>query len=173
MKIKRLIVGEIATNCYFLISAGELAVIDPGGDADKILAEIKESGARLKYVINTHHHFDHILANEEVKGQAEILTHESSPNLKLKRPLKEGDKIKVGDINLTILHTPGHTQDSICLLSLDFIFTGDTLFENGYGRTDFPTSSEKKMKESLQKLSAILKPGMTVYPGHGEFYTVC
>ncbi|MFH1657501.1 MAG: MBL fold metallo-hydrolase [bacterium] len=179
MRIKRLIVGEIATNCYLLVSGSEAAVIDPGDNAEQILTEIKETGAPLKYIINTHHHFDHVMAVAEVKAKtgAEILIHqvaaEIAPDLEADRFLEEGEEVKVGDINLTVLHTPGHTEDSISLLGPDFIFTGDTLFKDGYGRTDLPTGSAEKIKASLQRLSSILRPGMMVYPGHGDFFTVC
>ena len=160
-EIKRLKVGFLETNCYLLTSNGELGIIDPGGDAKKILAEIGKIKAKPKYIINTHCHPDHTSANEKIKKEtgAEILI-----------DLKEGDKIKIGNRVLKIIQTPGHTKDSICLLGDGFIFTGDTLFENGHGRTDLPGSSPKKMEESLKKLSKLLKPGITVYPGHGEIF---
>lgn len=163
MEIKSVKVGLLGTNCYLLISGKESAVIDPGAEADKILKEIQSSGAKVKYIINTHGHFDHVSANKETKEKtgAEILT-----------GLKETDKIKVGNLSLEVLHTPGHTEDSICLLGRGFIFTGDTLFKGGYGRTDLAGGSEVKMEESLQRLSKILKPGMTVYPGHGPAFQV-
>lgn len=162
--IKRLIVGELETNCYLLVSENELAIIDPGGEAEKILREIEETKAIPKYIINTHCHPDHISANEEIKKEtgAKILT------------LKNGDEIKIGAGDspsiLKIIQTPGHTKDSICLLGDDFIFTGDTLFKDGCGRTDLPGGSQEEMEESLDKLSKLIKPEMTVYPGHGDFF---
>lgn len=160
MEIKRLIVGDLETNCYLLISENKLIIIDPGGSVEKILKEIKEIKAKPKYIINTHCHPDHISANEGVKKEtgAEILT------------LKGEEEIKIGKSVLKVIHTPGHTKDSICLLGENFIFTGDTLFKNGYGRTDLPGGSQKELEESLEKLSKLLKPGMTVYPGHGEIF---
>ncbi len=161
MEIKTVKVGELQTNCYLLISGRELAVIDPGDEADKILKEIEDCGARAKYVINTHHHFDHTLANKEVskKTGAEILT-----------DLQEGEEVKIGKEVLRIVHTPGHAEESICLLGSSFILTGDTLFKDGHGRTDLAGGSEEKIKESLEKLSKLLKPGMMVYPGHGPAF---
>ena len=161
MEIKHLIVGELGTNCYLLISGNELGIIDPGGEADKILEEIKKSKTKPKYIINTHCHPDHILANEKIREETgvTILTH-----------LEDGDEIKIGESVLKVLHTPGHTQGSICLLGENFVFTGDTLFKDGYGRTDLPGGSQKDMEESLEKLSKLLKPGMIVYPGHGEIF---
>jgi len=86
--------------------------------------------------------------------------------------LQNKDEIKIGKSVLKIIRTPGHTKDSVCLLGHDFIFSGDTLFENGHGRTDLPGGSQKEMEESLEKLSKSLKPGITVYPGHGEIFKV-
>ena len=160
MEIKRLIVGDLETNCYLLISENKLIIIDPGGGVEKILKEIKEIKAKPKYIINTHCHPDHISANEGVKKEtgAEILN------------LKDKSEIKIGKDILKVIHTPGHTKDSICLLGKNFIFTGDTLFKNGYGRTDLPGGSQKELEESLEKLSKLLKPGLMVYPGHGEIF---
>lgn len=160
MRIKRLIVGAIETNCYLLISGSEMAIVDPGGDPDMILDEIKKTGLVPKYIINTHSHFDHVLANEEIKRKtgAEILV------------LKEDDKARIGEEILKVISTPGHSQDSICLLGEDFVLTGDTLFKDGYGRTDLAGGSEKEIQESLERLAKILKPGTKIYPGHGEIF---
>jgi len=84
--------------------------------------------------------------------------------------LKDSDEVKIGESVLKVIQTPGHAKDCICLLGAGFIFTGDTLFENGHGRTDLPGGSQKEMEESLEKLSKIIKPGSTVYPGHGEIF---
>ncbi len=160
MEIRRLIVGELNTNCYLLISKGELLVIDPGGEPERITEEIKKTGAVLKYIVNTHNHSDHTLGNKRLEKEgADIL-----------KNLKEGDSIEVGDTLLKVIETPGHAKESICLLENNLIFTGDTLFKDGYGRTDFPGGDEKEMEESLKRLSRIIKPGMMVYPGHGEFF---
>ena len=177
MQIKRLIVGELETNCYLLISENELGIIDPGGEAEKILKEIKKTKAEPKYIINTHCHLDHVLANEKIKKEtgAKVLIHETEKDFlkfKVDRFLKEGDKIKIGDSVLKVLCTPGHTKGSICLLGQDFIFSGDTLFEKGYGRTDLPGGSQKDLEESLKRLSKLLKPGIVVYPGHGEIFKI-
>lgn len=177
MRVKRLIVGELATNCYLLISGEEAAVIDPGGEAEKILEEIRSGGAKLKYIINTHYHPDHTLANEKISQEtgAQILIHEAEKDFidfKVSQFLKEGDNIKIGEISLKVIHTPGHTKGSICLSDGDFIFTGDTLFKDGYGRTDLPGGSEEKMEESLEKLKNLFKPGTSIYPGHGDTFKI-
>ena len=175
MEIKHLIVGELATNCYLLISKNELAIIDPGGEAEKILQEIKKTEAKPKYIINTHCHPDHTLANKKIKKEtrAEIWIHEAEKDFidfEADRFLKEENEIKIGDCLLKVIHTPGHTRGSICLLGENFVFSGDTLFKNGYGRTDLPGGSQKDLEKSLEKLSKLLKPGITVYPGHEEIF---
>ncbi len=173
MKINYIVVGEIRTNCYIVSSARELAIIDPGGDAEEILNVLKETKVELKYIINTHYHFDHTLANNTLKQvtKARILIHEAekdSIDFKADKFLLNNDKIEVGDDALKVIHTPGHSRGSICLSGQDFIFTGDTLFRDGYGRTDLPGGSDKEMQKSLIRLSKTLKSGTKIYPGHGE-----
>ena len=189
MEIKHFIVGPLLTNCYLLISESEAAVIDPGGGTKAILKEIEENKAKLKYIILTHGHWDHTLSVLKIKEKngAKILLHEFekefvkfkvdeflkdyNPPTTLPRPTRAPDsEIKIGDLTLKIIHTPGHTKGSICLLGDGFIFTGDTIFKDGYGRTDLPGGSEEDLKNSLERLSKILKPGMKVYPGHGETF---
>jgi glyoxylase-like metal-dependent hydrolase (beta-lactamase superfamily II) len=177
MEIKHLIVGPLLTNCYLLISEGEAAVIDPGGGAKAILKEIEESKAKLKCIILTHGHWDHTLSVLKIKGKtgAEILIHESEKEFvkfKVDEFLKEDSEIKIGDSVLKVIHTPGHTKGSVCLTGENFIFTGDTIFKDGYGRTDLKGGSQKDLENSLKKLSKILKPGMKVYPGHGEIFEI-
>ena len=175
MEIKRLTVGGLQTNCYLLISGNELGIVDPGGEAGKILEEIRKIKTKPKYIINTHYHHDHVLVNQEIKKEtgAKILIHEAEKDFIDFEPdefLKEGDKIKIGESILEVIHTPGHTKGSICLKGKDFILTGDTLFKDGYGRTDLAGGSQKDMEESLEKLSKLIKPGTTVYSGHGEIF---
>lgn len=187
--IERLVVGPLATNCYILQSGTELAVIDPGGDAEMILAKTKELGGTAKYVIDTHGHIDHIAANREVieATGAELLIHELDAKL-LAHPdgnlsslmgmrftspapgrlLKEGDKVVVGNDEMTVLHTPGHTPGGICLLAAGYAFTGDTLFVDSIGRVDFPGGSEREMQNSLGRLQAALPRDTMLYPGHNE-----
>jgi len=175
MKIKRLVVGQLGTNCYLIISKGELMVIDPGVEPKKILQEIEKSKTNLKYIILTHSHLDHISAVLEIKQKikTQVLIHQLERYSLSFDPdilLKEEDEIKIGDVILKVLHAPGHTSGSICLLGKDFIFTGDTLFQDGVGRTDLPGGSSKYLRESLDKLSKVLRSGMKVYPGHGKVF---
>lgn len=175
MEIKRIIVGKLETNCFLFISKEELAVIDPGDEAEKILAEIRKTKANVKFIINTHYHFDHLLANKSVKEAAggKILIHEKEKdfiNFEPDRFLKEGEVIKIGDESLKVLLCPGHSKGSICLIGNGFIFTGDVLFDGSCGRVDFPGGSAAEMKKSLEKLEDIILPGTIVYPGHGEIF---
>jgi glyoxylase-like metal-dependent hydrolase (beta-lactamase superfamily II) len=187
--IERLVVGPLATNCYILKSGADLAIVDPGGDAETVLAKAKEMGGTVKYVIDTHGHIDHIAANREVieATGAELLIHEldakllvhpdrnlsSLMGMRLTSPepnrlLKEGDKVVVGEDEMAVLHTPGHTPGGICLLASDYAFTGDTLFLDSIGRVDFPGGSEEQMMGSLARLQTVLGKDTEIYPGHGE-----
>ncbi len=163
MEIKTLTVGILQTNCYLLVSQGELAVVDPGGDLEKILKEIEKTKANAKYILNTHNHPDHTFYNEELSQRT---------NAKILTGLKENDELKIGDSALKIIHTPGHTKESICLMGNDFILTGDTLFKEGHGRTDLPGGSQEEIEKSLERLSIMLKPGTIVYPGHGPSFKI-
>ncbi len=178
------------TNTYLLISGKAVGVIDPAFEPETILRTIEKENGELETIINTHGHIDHIEADSflKEKTKAKVLIHKSdaplvsqpSQNLSLligerlndfsfDRLLEEGDRVKIGEAELTVLHTPGHTEGSICLLAKDFAFTGDTLFFDSIGRTDLPGGSEEKIFASLKKLSRHLKDEMMVYPGHGEF----
>ena len=175
MKIENFVVGSLLTNCYLLISKGQAAVIDPGGGLEKILEEIKKEKAALKYIILTHYHWDHSIFAPKLKEKtgAEILIHKGERKFIEFQPdrfLEGGEKIKLGDEFLKVIHTPGHSQGSICILGKNFIFTGDTIFDAGFGRTDLPGGSEKDLRESLKRLKGILRPKIKVYPGHGPFF---
>ncbi|MCH7759298.1 MBL fold metallo-hydrolase [Patescibacteria group bacterium] len=175
MQIKSITVGPLATNCYLLIDQQEMAIVDPGAEPEKILKQVTEAKVKVNYIINTHFHFDHILANRPIKEKtkAQILIHQNELefiDFVPDRILKENDKIKIGESILKVIHTPGHSLGSICLLGRGFILTGDTLFKNAHGRVDFPGGSLEEMEHSLEKLANLIKPGTKVYPGHGEIF---
>ncbi len=161
MRIKRIIVGMLQTNCYLLFSEGEVAIVDPGADTKKIIKEIEKEGGGVKYIINTHSHPDHTFANKKVARET---------GAKILNDLKEGDKIEIGKSVLRVLHTPGHTKDSICLLGKGFLLSGDTLFSDGHGRTDLPGGSQEEMKESLERIRKEIPSDTVIYPGHGESF---
>ena len=175
MEIKRFIVGELAANCYLLSGDSELVIIDPGGDLEKLITAVKAVEKPLKYIINTHYHPDHTAQASGLKKSCggEVLIHQAEKEFvqfRVDRYLESDDVIDFSGISLKIISTPGHTPGSICLLGDRVIFTGDTLFRDGRGRTDLPGGSEPAMQTSLAKLARIIKPGMTVYPGHGDIF---
>ena len=195
MIIKTLAVGPIMANCFILgcEETLEAAVVDPGDDADRILHSLAESSLTVKFIINTHGHFDHVGANKrlhEVTG-APILIHpldapmlnqlsasasawglsaDNSPEPD--RKIDDGDKISFGDITLTVIHTPGHTPGGISLHAGKDVFVGDTLFAGSIGRTDFPGGSFETLRESIQKKLFKLDDEVRVHTGHGPSTTI-
>ncbi len=168
-RVVQLLVGQMANFTYIIADeeSEEAAVIDPSWDLDSVFGTLKRNGWKTRYVINTHTHFDHVLGNEQVSEVtgAKIIQHENS-RLTKDISVTNDDKIQIGGIKLSVLHTPGHSEDSMCLL-LDgqLVFTGDTLFVGNCGRTDLPGSDPAKMYHSLFTL-ARLDDKLTVYPGH-------
>src|SRR5919197_3305052 len=168
--ILQIAVGQMVNFTYIIADqkGGEATVIDPSWDLDKIFQALKKNGWRAKYVINTHTHFDHVLGNEqmaEVTG-AKIVQHKNS-QLKRDIAVSDGDTIEIGSVKLRVLHTPGHSKDSICLvLDGHLIFTGDTLFVGNCGRTDLPGSDPGEMYHSLFDRLGRLDERLIIYPGH-------
>ena len=195
MFIKRLIVGRFQTNCYILgdESTGEAAVIDPGDNAQGILDLLDSTKMKTKYVILTHGHYDHISAAREIldatgaKLAAFCLESEMLKNTRLclqylftKEPFeplipdlefKNGDMLRLGSLELKIMHTPGHTKGSCCIICGYEIFCGDTIFFESIGRTDFPTGDSGELRKTLKAL-AELAGDFRLYPGHGEQTTL-
>ncbi len=161
MKVRKIIVGILKTNCYLVYNEEEMIVVDPGGSAKKIIKEIEGLGITPKYIVNTHSHPDHVLANKGVQR---------ATGAKMIEKLKEGDEIKIGKEKLMVLHTPGHTEDSICLRGEGFLIGGDVLFIDGHGRTDLPGGSSKEMEKTLQRLKKDLPGETLIYPGHGDSF---
>ncbi|MCU0653134.1 MAG: MBL fold metallo-hydrolase [Candidatus Pacebacteria bacterium] len=159
MEIKRIVVGQLQTNCYLLIDGGHILVVDPGDEAERIAEEIVRTGAAPVAIVNTHGHFDHIGANAEL---------EKKFGVKVVPNLKEGDILTFGGQKVKVAVTPGHTKDGICLFGEGFVVSGDTLFCGNIGRTDLEGGSDHDMAESLKKLDRLIPEGARVYPGHGE-----
>jgi len=175
MIIKRFTVGWLSTNCYVVgcEETKEAVVIDPGMDsereAEEILKFIKQNDFRIKYIINTHGHPDHISGNAVMKKAtgAPILIHENdAERVQADRKLRDGDVLQVGAFKLVVLHTPGHTKDGISLLGDNVVFTGDTLFPGSVGRTDFPGGSFEELMRSIKTKLLCLPDSFKVYPGH-------
>lgn len=195
MILQKLCVGELSTNCYILgdEKTNEGVVIDPGGDFDLIDENIEKLNLKIKYIILTHGHIDHIkaLVPLKKKTKAKVLIHKedlpilSDPTYNLSQfigedssfsepdlLLKDGDTIEFGKVKLLVLHTPGHTPGSISLYTDNLLFTGDTLFCEGMGRTDLPGASYEKLFSSI-KQKLFTKPDDTeVFPGHGPSTTI-
>ncbi len=168
-------VGPLAANCYIFGCAQTkaAAIIDPGGDAGAINKQLKDDGLKAECVINTHGHFDHTGANREFG--LPVFIHKADAGAKAAsdlRFIKDGDIIKVGDLSLEVIHTPGHSPGSVCLKCGDILFSGDTLFAGSVGRTDLNGGSDKQMAESLVKLAAMIDDRTRIYPGHGPSTTM-
>jgi hydroxyacylglutathione hydrolase len=195
MILIRLVVGPLQVNCFILADekTKETVVIDPGDDAQEILRIIREKGLKVKYIINTHAHFDHVGANRAIKEAtgAGLLIHEddapvlatvsnqsrsfgmnpvSSPAPD--RLLKHGDIITAGEISLKVLHTPGHTAGGISLLEEGIVFTGDSLFAGSIGRTDLPGGDLMTLLQSIRENLLTLPDDTKVFSGHGPASTI-
>ncbi|MEM1607364.1 MAG: MBL fold metallo-hydrolase [Candidatus Bathyarchaeia archaeon] len=200
MPIISLTVGFLYTNCYIVIceETRESLIIDPGFTGDemrRILSEIRKNRLRIKYIVNTHGHADHISGNTSIKRatgailaahckDAEMLI-DPAKNLSLMLGLnvvspppdivlRGEEEIEVGHIKLKVLHTPGHTPGSISLYCRDLgaVFTGDSLFAGSIGRADFPGSSCRDLLLSIREKILALPDETVVYPGHGESTTI-
>ena len=182
MKIISMQVGPIMTNCYVLIDeeSKKTAVIDPGEDADRILAALREEDSQVEYILLTHGHYDHTTAVPELHAalpQARIYIHQADANGAGSKlfPLAsqvedlllydEGDTLALGGLTIQVLHTPGHSPGSVTLRVEDVLFSGDTLFAASCGRTDLPGGSYDQMMASLKRLGE-LEGEFRVLPGH-------
>jgi hydroxyacylglutathione hydrolase len=193
--VKRLVVGSLSANCYVVgDEAGvEGMVIDPGGNAEGIHRAIRDSGLDIRIIVLTHGHSDHIAALRDIQDRtrAEVGIHvedadflegygsvSSQFGISYRTPhppdrlLREGDKIEIGDMKFTVIHTPGHTPGSICLLGDEMVFTGDTLFRKGIGTTLMPGSSRPQLIDSIKARLMALPDNTIIYPGHGRETTI-
>ncbi|MFH1992448.1 MAG: MBL fold metallo-hydrolase [Pseudomonadota bacterium] len=195
MIIKELVVGPLMANCFIFgcEKTKEAVVIDPGGDADRILLSLADAKLQVKYIINTHGHFDHVGGNGKMKKAtgADILIHpldapmlgslssnaaifgisvENSPPCD--RTIQEGETVSFGEITLEVIHTPGHTPGGISLFTNGILFVGDTLFAGSIGRTDFPGGDFNTLISSIQNKLFKMKNDVRVFSGHGPETTI-
>lgn len=191
MKIHSITVGPVQTNVYLVgdEKTKEAVIIDPADSPEDIMKMIAESGFTVTKILLTHGHFDHIAALGEVaeKTGAEIyisekdveLLRDENKNASMLffgldihfdmpvKTVKNGDTITVGKLEFTVQETPGHTKGSVCYFAEKAIFTGDTIFATGYGRTDLYGGEYAALRVSLMELAPKLK-GKRIYPGHGD-----
>jgi len=195
MIIRSMPVGPLQANCFIVgcDATRQAAVIDPGGDVDKILLALAKDKLTLKAIINTHGHFDHVSANKALKkaSGADLMIHpldapmlaqlargaamwgmrsEDSPEPD--RLLEDGDTVTVGQIQFKVLHTPGHTPGGISLHADQAVFVGDTLFAGSIGRTDFPGGDFDTLIRSIHTKLFTLPDDTAVYTGHMEATTI-
>ena len=172
IRIKKLKIQPFETNCYIVVcrQSGEAIIVDTPGEASRILAQVE--GIRVSYIIITHTHRDHLGAFQEIRDKlkAPVAIHTleagalpSPPDL----TLEDGIIVNFGTVSLSVLHTPGHTPGSICLLTGKHLFSGDTLFPRGPGKTATPAAFNQVVKSINEKLF-VLSDETVVYPGHGE-----
>lgn len=178
------------TNCYIIIDeeTKRAMIVDPGGEAGKILKIIEENNLIVEYIVLTHCHADHIGVVKEIREKTDgrICIHRldsvglmdkeyslsdyvciENPNIQAEIILSEDDVLTIGKLHFKVIHTPGHTQGSICLYGNEMLFSGDTMFNGAWGRTDLPTSSFEDIIGSIVNKLLVLPDETIVYPGHG------
>ncbi|MGH2825862.1 MAG: MBL fold metallo-hydrolase [Actinomycetota bacterium] len=189
-------VGPLACNCYVVgdEATRRAIVIDPGGDADDLAAVIAEQRLVVTTIVATHAHFDHILAAERLRSLtgAPFLLHDADrplldwmqesgrlflgvelpPPPEVDAPVAEGDRVVAGDVELEIVHTPGHSPGSISLIAPEAVFSGDTLFAGSIGRTDLPGGDTQALLNVVRSKLFALDESLCVYPGHGPTTTL-
>lgn len=195
LQVEPLIVGPLLSNCYIVYDdrLKEGVIIDPGDDADIILKAVEELAIDIKFILATHGHFDHVGAVAPLKRvlKAEFLAHkddfffiedgEKSArrwNIDIEQPPKpdrfivDGEKIKVGNFHLEVIHTPGHSPGGVSFLHDRMLFGGDTLFQGSIGRTDFRKGSFEDLSKSIKTRLYSLPDDTIVYTGHGPITTI-
>ncbi len=169
MIVHQIPVGPMQNFSYIVVDedSHESIIIDPSWNLMELELIIKENNLKIKYIVNTHYHDDHTRGNEEMVAstKAPIIQHESS-TLKNDITVKDGDFIDFGNSKLKVLHTPGHSPDSICLVGDGKIFSGDTLFVGNCGRIDLPGGSASELYHSLFDVLHSLDDDLVMYPGH-------
>jgi hydroxyacylglutathione hydrolase len=188
MFVKQMEVGQMAVFAYLVADGegGDGLVIDPASDVDAIVTVSRKNNVNIKYIVNTHGHVDHISGNAEMKNKtgAKIIVHEDDASMLTSTPamvlrmfgakpsppaditVSEGDFITVGKVSLQVIHTPGHSPGGIALYTDGIVFTGDTLFVEGVGRSDLPGGSWPLMLRSIHDRLLTLPEETKVYPGH-------
>ena len=174
MIVDQILLDEMIVFCYLVTdeATGAAVLIDPAGDFDEIAKRINQRKAKVLHIVNTHGHPDHTMGNQEamrITG-ADVLVHRK--DLFMLRGnysatlLEDGDIIRFGKSYLTVIHTPGHSGGSICLYGEGHLFTGDTLFTEGFGRTDIGEASYEELMNSIRNKILSFPDDTVIYPGH-------
>lgn len=189
MKIGIIPAGSYMTNCYIVIDeiTNESIIIDPGDDAERLLDEFNKTGSHLNFIILTHGHADHTAAVAEFRSKYAVDVYMSKKDSELiekeeymfgqknenaNKFIKDGDVLKFGSKNVKCIETPGHTPGGMCYLIENSLFSGDTLFNNSVGRTDFPGGDYAAIISSIKNKLMKLDDNIKVYPGHGSETTI-
>lgn len=172
--------GSLYTNCYMVWGEGsdKCVLIDPGFQAEQILEQVRLRGKEVEAILLTHGHFDHVGGVKAIAMETECKIYLHPAELSLPSQLtlgtipytdsyREGDVLSLAGVEFNVLHTPGHTPGSVCLICEDALFAGDTLFACSCGRTDLPGGDHRLMRQSLARLAS-LEEDYAVYSGHGE-----
>lgn len=177
--LRKLPVGLYQANCYILgcDSTREGLVIDPGDEVVRIVREISKAQLKIRYILITHGHFDHAGGAKELKNitKAPVWIHPlDAPALQFAPDgaLHDGRQIPLGNLTLSVLHTPGHSPGGVCFHAPGVVFTGDTLFAGSVGRTDFPGGDHRRLIKGVLEKIFPLGDAIRVYPGHGPHSTV-
>lgn len=169
MIVHQIPVGSMQNFTYVVEDedTSDAIIIDPSWDLDEIMRTIQKNNLKVKYIVNTHHHFDHTIGNDTMKTQtgAPIVQYKGS-TIKHDLEVSDGEKIKFGNSELTVIHTPGHSKDSMCLVGDGKIFSGDTLFVGTCGRVDLPGGDARELYHSLVDILRKMDDDLLMYPGH-------
>ena len=184
MNLVTMPLGSYQTNCYLVWgeNSDHCVVIDPGFEPETVLLKAQQLGKKIEAILLTHGHFDHVGGVKEIAQatgcrvylcQEELAMPQqwTAGELYYTHTYCEGDIMELAGVSFRVLHTPGHTPGSVCLMAEDTIFSGDTLFQSSCGRTDLPGGSWSEITKSLKRLAA-LEADYTVYPGHGSATTL-
>ncbi|MGQ0605707.1 MAG: hydroxyacylglutathione hydrolase family protein [Candidatus Nitrosotenuis sp.] len=169
MIVHQMAVGNMENFTYIIEDedTSEAIIVDPSWDLDEIMRVVQKNNLKIKYIVNTHHHFDHTIGNDTMKKEtgAPILQYKTS-TIKHDIEVSDGEKIKFGNSELVVIHTPGHSKDSMCLIGDGKIFSGDTLFVGTCGRVDLPGGDARELYHSLVDILRKLDDDLVMYPGH-------
>jgi len=196
MEIITKVLGSVSTNCYFIVNVATLdtIIIDPADSPATIESVILENGLKPQAILLTHGHFDHILAANQIKGKFNIpviacdkekniiensslnLSSSFGANVELKADeyVEDGKILDIAGFSIKVIHTPGHTEGSVCYYfsEEDVLISGDTLFYESVGRSDFPTGSASQLIRSVKEKLFLLPEKTVVNPGHGDSTTI-